>query len=286
MRTTLRSILCALLRKHPPSDILQACIDPGEDMYHAWTLIMLSAGLRVTGMLLAHVIDTRPALRMMAHIISGPVQMVFLSWGLGIVLRVYRRLGYSFRLNTRDRLLVAIAVASAICGIVQNIITPSFGVFTDAMLACLLLQAIVLRRSVAQMGGGFVGACSTCYVLAIFLTALGDVGITIAAYGVIPREWLPVTWLIWYPAVLPTQSGLRSWRKPLRSQRVSINDTRRLAVRTVPRNVRPVPPVARVNPPPICGRVRVPESDQPSERSKSDGRSEPPFFRGLGPRTE
>jgi hypothetical protein len=179
---------------------VRRAFEPGEEMYHAWTLIMIAAGLRCIGMLLAHVIDTRPAIRTMAHVISGPVQMVFLSWGLGIVLRVYRQLGYSFRLNTRDQLLVAISVASAICGIVQNIITPSYGLFTDAMLACLLLQAIVLRRSVAQMGGGLVGACWTSYVVGIFLTALGDVGITIAAYGVIPREWLPITWLIWYPA--------------------------------------------------------------------------------------
>ena len=45
---------------------------------------------------------------------------------------------------------------------------------------------------------------------------------------------------------------------------MAINDTRRLAVQTAPHSGRPGPRVARAIPPPISGRVRAPESDQPS----------------------
>jgi hypothetical protein len=139
-------------------------------------------------------------MRTLGLFISGPLQMICLACGLGVVLRVYMRLGYSFRLKALDWLLVAVSVGSAVAGIAQNIITPSSGILTDPLLCCLLLQAIVLRRSIAQMGGGLVAACWTSYVVAIFLTALGDVGIGMAAYSLVPTAWLPITWMIWYPA--------------------------------------------------------------------------------------
>ena len=106
----------------PPPDVLQACLD-----------------LELTGL---------------TRTLTGPLQMIFLACGLGIVLRQYMRLGYSFRLKAFDWLLVAVLVGSAVGGIAQNIITRSSGLLTDPLLCCLLLQAIVLRRSIAQMGGG------------------------------------------------------------------------------------------------------------------------------------
>ena len=50
------------------------------------------------------------------------------------------------------------------------------------------------------MGGGLVASCWNSYVVAIFLTAFGDLGITLEAYGYIPGPLLPIAWLVWYPA--------------------------------------------------------------------------------------
>jgi hypothetical protein len=179
---------------------VRSAFQPGEDLYRAWTLITIGAGLRLTGVFVAHGLQPEPRIRDIALFISGPLQLVTLVWGLTIVLRLYRRLGYVVRITRTDWALLIGCVAMAANGIVQNVITPSSGFLTDTLLFVLLFQAILLRRSASQMGGGLVAACWTAYVYAIFLTAVGDLGITLSAYGYVPQAWMPATWLVWYPA--------------------------------------------------------------------------------------
>jgi hypothetical protein len=173
---------------------------PGEELHRAWTLIMIGAGFRLVGVFMAHALQPSEQLRNIGLFISGPLQLSTLVWGLAIVLGQYRRLGYIVRLHWMDWFLLAACMAMAISGVVQNLITPSSGFLTDTLLYVLLCQALLLKRSVSQMGGGLVAACWTSYVFAIFLTALGDLGITLSAYGYIPEPLLPIGWLIWYPA--------------------------------------------------------------------------------------
>jgi hypothetical protein len=172
----------------------------GEDLHRAWTLIMVGAACRWVGVILAHAMPSSEPIRNIGLFISGPVQLATLAWALTIVLRLYRRLGYSMRFSSLDWLQLIVCSALAVSGVIQNLITPSSGFFTDILLCVLLFQAIVLKRSVSQMGGGLVAACWTSYVWAVFLTALGDLGITIVAYNAVPVEFFPATWLIWYPA--------------------------------------------------------------------------------------
>ena len=179
---------------------VRRAFQPGEDLHRAWTLITIGAGFRLTGVSIAHALQPEEQVRNIALFISGPLQLATLVWGLAVVLRVYRRLGYSVRLKFLDWLLLTGCLAMAVVGVTQNFIRPSSGFLTDTLLYVLLCQALLLKRSVSQMGGGLVAACWNSYVVAIFLTALGDLGIALSAYGLIPKPLLPIGWLIWYPA--------------------------------------------------------------------------------------
>ncbi|HYP07934.1 MAG TPA: hypothetical protein VER03_17005 [Bryobacteraceae bacterium] len=179
---------------------VRKAFQPGEELYRAWTAIMVGAALRLVGVFVAHGLQPDARVRDIGIFVSGPLALGCLAWGLRGVLRLYRTLGYSVRLQATDWFLVAGCAAMAVSGVIQNMISPSSGFITDVLLCLLLFQAILLKRSVSQMGGGLVAACWTAYVVAIFLTALGDLGITLVAYGFVPDALLPATWLIWYPA--------------------------------------------------------------------------------------
>ena len=118
---------------------VQRAFQSGEELHQAWTLITIGACFRLIGVFIAHALQSSEQVRNIGLFISGPLQLATLVWGLAIVLRVYRRLGYSVRLKFVDFLLLAGCLAMTISGVAQNLITPSSGFLTDSLLYVLLV---------------------------------------------------------------------------------------------------------------------------------------------------
>jgi hypothetical protein len=71
---------------------------------------------------------------------------------------------------------------------------------TDLLLLLLLWEALMLYRSVGQMGASWVGWCWKAFSTAIMLTAMGDLMSLAAAYSMISWPWSAVNWFVWFPA--------------------------------------------------------------------------------------
>jgi hypothetical protein len=70
---------------------------------------------------------------------------------------------------------------------------------TDPAVLVLLAEAMLLRRSVHQMGAGWISQYWTDFSVGVFLTALGDVGLSAELYGYLRYPWNePV--FVWLPA--------------------------------------------------------------------------------------
>jgi hypothetical protein len=125
--------------------------------------------------------------------IGGPFRWLFVACGLFLVLQVYSRSGLLGRLKQADWLLIG-AVASYLLletgGVAIALRTGK--IFTilqkinwvnDPLLLALLIEAILIRRSVLASGWGLVARCWGAYMLAIAFTCAGDLGSWAKAYG-------------------------------------------------------------------------------------------------------
>ena len=68
----------------------------------------------------------------------------------------------------------------------------------DMLLAVLLLEAILLFRTAADMGKGYIAWAWGAFAVAIFLTVLESIGQWLTAYGYLPYPENAVTWYVWY----------------------------------------------------------------------------------------
>ncbi len=118
--------------------------------------------------------------------------MIVLACGLLIVLRVYKRIGLRRQaFGLLDWVLLAVVFAYTarhiyeVLGLIGSTASAYrvVGWSSDPLLSILLLEAVLLRRSVAASGGGLVAHCWGAFCAAIFLTSLGDMGIWAAAQG-------------------------------------------------------------------------------------------------------
>ncbi len=198
---------------------------PGQSLRWAWFLIMISASCHVVGSVLTQILardsyinplydinplrvrSAYPALSTVGSFIGGPLQMLTLAGGLFLALRLCRKLGIG-RQRTIDWVILAIVVAYTFrvlyvviwMEIGANRPTHQVDVLTwgnDPLLCVLLFFAFFLRRSVAEMGWGYVTRCWTAYVVAILGTSVASMAIWAADFNILPYPERAVIWYIW-----------------------------------------------------------------------------------------
>jgi hypothetical protein len=197
-----------------------------QALWRAWLLIMISAFFHAAGMTLTHILSSasfinplyarRSAwhegvlslLRPLGDFIAGPLQMITLAGGLFLALRLCRRFERRERLRATDWIVLGFVVAYTLV-VVYVIVqmrwraTSAPGLaeianwVNDPLLCVLLYFAFFLRRSLAQMGWGFVAKCWGAYVVAILGTSLASMLMWCANFGLLPYPESAIVWYIW-----------------------------------------------------------------------------------------
>lgn len=137
--------------------------------------------------------------------------MLFLTFGLYRLLKACRRHAILGRLNLIDLLLIGFVVTYTIDFFVTVVLSPARGQAasavqrilswtSDPLLCGLLLQAILIRRSVSNMGWGLIPRCWISFTIAIFATSLGDIGLWAWSQGYLPPPLQTASWYVWFLA--------------------------------------------------------------------------------------
>jgi hypothetical protein len=204
----------------------RAGFEADEPMRMAWTFIALASMARFVGAALISLDHWRFALipestssvltvilpRSLAHVgevVGGPLAMFFLVVALSRVLTIQERFGVLRGLSRTDLLLISLIVAFTL-GEIANIVRylgPSYQPPTltkailwlsDPLLALLLIQAVLIRRSVVRVGLGLISQCWGMYVIAIVTTLVGDASIWAIGQGMLSERLIALTWYIWF----------------------------------------------------------------------------------------
>lgn len=198
-----------------------------EPMRLAWIMIACAAMARLLGTLMSQTPDGRvlgnplswfglqaswPISSMLTtgRIIGGPLALIFLVAGLWRVLQIKRHFRLLTSLTRMDKALLAVIIAFTAeqCAEIFSLLlhgnhpSPSTLVLwlSDPLLALLLVQAVLIRRSVIRMGQGLVAKCWGMFVVAIVFTSAGDVGLWAAGHSFLPAQMMPIGWYIWFVA--------------------------------------------------------------------------------------
>jgi hypothetical protein len=201
---------------------------PGQLLRRAWLLITIAALLHVIGMILSHIFctdsylnplyawrvswykPTKAIIGPVSVFLGGPMHMAVLASGLFLALRLYRKHGIRDELKGTDWIILGMVVAYTL-RVAYVLIRLRLGAnplthfhlldaltwANDPLLCVLLFQAVFLRRSVAQLGWGYVAKCWGAYVVAIFLTCLSSMAMWAANFGVLPYPESAVVWYVW-----------------------------------------------------------------------------------------
>lgn len=199
---------------------------PGQPLRRAWLLIMLSAFCHLTSMILSYILCTNSyinplyALHVSSYktaeavllplglFIGGSLHMVVLAGGLFLALRLCRTFGIRRRLTGIDWTILAgvlvytLNVAYVVIRLRVGTTTPPrilevMNWANDPLLCVLLFFAFLLRRSVAQMGWGYVGKCWGAYVVAILGTSIASMGMWATNFSILPYPESAIVWYIW-----------------------------------------------------------------------------------------
>jgi hypothetical protein len=200
---------------------------PGHSMRKAWKLIMFSAAFDLAGALGTQIcgIDSPlNPLRLLpqwsqaaantigdlGNVIGGPCRFACLAAGLFWTLRVYRRSGFLGRLAPLDWAALALVLVYIVDEARRLIHAIEAGKHpraveimhwpVDPLLWVLLLEGLLLYRSVRKTGTGLIGRCWRAFSIGIALITLGDIGIWASNYGFLPWPWSSLEWYVWIPA--------------------------------------------------------------------------------------
>jgi hypothetical protein len=204
----------------------RAGFEADEPMRMAWTFIALASLARFVGAVLisldhwhiASILGSTSSVmavvlpRGLAEggaVVGGPLAMVFLAVALSRVLRVQHRLGVLRGLTHTDLLLIGLIVAFTLSqiAIIVRYLGPSYPPppltkallwLSDPLLALLLVQAVLIRRSVIRVGLGLISQCWGMYVIAIVATLTGDASIWAVSEGLLSERLTALTWYIWF----------------------------------------------------------------------------------------
>jgi len=140
----------------------------------------------------------------------SPVYMLFLAFGLFYVLKACRQNGIVGRFHAVDILLLLVVAGYTVNFFVSLASAPARAHVTrveqildwtsDPLLCILLLEAILIRRSVGFMGWGLIARCWLSFTAAIFLTSIGDMGLWAWWKGYLPPALETASWYVWFLA--------------------------------------------------------------------------------------
>lgn len=205
--------------------ICRSWFDSDEPMRLAWGMIACAALARLAGVLLRAVYDGHlpwgywhPAgqppgvlfvsLSQLGLVVGGPLSMAFLAVGLGRVLGIQRKFHLVGSLTRGDKALLVLVLVFSISQLSINLPLlgnhPSLGTvllwLSDPLLFLLLIEAILVRRSVIRMGQGLVAKCWGMFVLAIVITSAGDAAIWADSHNLLSESMTALSWYIWFIA--------------------------------------------------------------------------------------
>ncbi len=224
----------------------RAGFEADEPMRMAWTFIALSSLSRFVGNALISLDHWRgvslpggssvlavllPAgLAQAGEVIGGPLAMFFLLVALIRVLTIQEKFGVLGGLSLTDLLFICLIVASTLVEVANIVgyVGPNFEPppltkailwLSDPVLSLLLIQAVMIRRSVIRVGLGLVSQCWGMYVIAIVTTLAGDASIWVVGEGLLSERLIALTWYIWFFAAAAFASApayqLAAMRLPL-----------------------------------------------------------------------
>jgi hypothetical protein len=201
---------------------------PGDLLRPAWLLILLSAVSRLAGGLVRHIGGLETWLNPLSYLPAGwghlltqrsfeagelfsPLSMALLAIGLLHVLRACRRNGVLGSLKPVDVVLLSGIILYTVYYFSHVVLSPLhpegpvnffkiIGWTSDPLLCVLLLEAVLIRRSAANLGWGWISRCWISYTAAILLTSLGDVGLWASANGLVPYWLEAASWYVWFIA--------------------------------------------------------------------------------------
>jgi len=205
--------------------ICRSWFDSDEPMRLAWGMIACAALARLAGVLLRAVSDGHVpwgywhplsltagglfvSLSQFGLVVGGPLSMAFLAVGLGRVLAIQRKFHLLSSLTRSDQLLLFLVVAFSISQVFIDLPLlrnhPSMGTIllwlSDPLLSLLLIEAILVRRSVLRMGRGLVAKCWGMFVLAIVVTSTGDAAIWAGNHNLLSESVTALSWYVWFIA--------------------------------------------------------------------------------------
>ncbi|MGH9582825.1 MAG: hypothetical protein ACRD4O_07815 [Bryobacteraceae bacterium] len=200
----------------------------GDLLRPAWLLITLSALSQLAGGILSQILaggsHLNPLLLLPAAVrrapihaagdygaLFSPLYMLFLALGLLYLLKACRQNGILGRFRAIDVLLFGIIAAYTAGFFATVVFAPHRGApastahrilswTSDPLLCILLFQAILIRRSIANMGWGLIARCWLCFTIAIFATSVGDMSLWAWSRGYLPEVLQVASWYIWFLA--------------------------------------------------------------------------------------
>jgi hypothetical protein len=205
--------------------ICRSWFDSDEPMRLAWGMIACAALARLAGVLLRAVSDRHlpwgfwhwlgpPSgglfvnMTQLGLVVGGPLSMAFLAVGLGRVLGIQRKFRLLGSLTRFDQALLFLVLAFSVSQLFINLPLlvnhPSMGTMllwlSDPLLSLLLVEAILVRRSVIRMGQGLVAKCWGMFVLAVVITSAGDAAIWASSHNLLSESMTALSWYIWFVA--------------------------------------------------------------------------------------
>jgi hypothetical protein len=189
--------------------------DDNDAMRPAWALLSLAALAHAGGRTLAVVGPAVASWRSSEEIVwlqnagktlGGPLQMVFLLWGLALVASRCAHFGIWSGWTIVDRMglffVAAVAVRSCF-GIWVYLhqgktvtLFVALGWLSDPSLLVLLPMAIRLRRTACSLGNGPLANCWRSFAGAVILTAVGDLSLWCLQCE-LPSQWVTLVWFVW-----------------------------------------------------------------------------------------
>ena len=134
--------------------------------------------------------------------------MAFLAIGLGRVLSIQRKFKLAGSLTRGDRALLILILAFSVSQIAIDLPLlgrhPSLGTMllwlSDPLLSLLLVEAVLVRRSVIRIGHGLLARCWGMFVVAIVTTSAGDAALWATSRDLLPEPLAALSWYIWFVA--------------------------------------------------------------------------------------
>jgi hypothetical protein len=203
--------------------VCRSWFDADEPMRLVWGMVGCAALARLAGFLLREISDVHFAWGLWIHlhatgmftsldqiglVTGGPLSMAFLAVGLGRVLSIQRRFHMDGLLTRGDKALLFLILAFSVSQIVINfpLLSHHPSVWTmllwlsDPLLSLLLIEAVLVRRSVIRLGQGLLAHCWGMFVAAIVTTSAGDAAIWASNRGLLSESLTALSWYIWFVA--------------------------------------------------------------------------------------